>query len=154
VSLAQIHPMIVHFPIVFVLMLAAFDLVAMSRGADLTSRSTTANISASLAVLAGLSAIIAFVFGDIAYDTAVARGFPEARLEMHEGLGTWTAIVVAVWAVVRIALWWRGRRMMRNFSVGIAGAEVVGACLVLATAYFGGQLVYEFGVNVAHAAGN
>jgi uncharacterized membrane protein len=31
--------------------------------------------------------------------------------------------------------------------------EVAGAALVVVTAYYGGQLVYDLGVNVAHAAG-
>jgi uncharacterized membrane protein len=151
---AHIHPIVVHFPIVFMLCLAAFDVVALARGATLSGRSCAANISAVLAALAGLSAIAAFVFGDLAFDAAIASGFTEAQLEGHEGLGTWTAILVALWAVVRVVLWWRGKRIGRGTATGIAVVEIAGAAMVVATAYFGGQLVYDLGVNVARAAGS
>jgi uncharacterized membrane protein len=57
-------------------------------------------------------------------------------------------IFIALAAVRLAALWrrvplagWRGR--------GLALASVAGVCLLLTTAYFGGALVYDLGVNVA-----
>jgi uncharacterized membrane protein len=37
--------------------------------------------------------------------------------------------------------------------LAVSLVEVAGAALVIATAYYGGQLVYDLGVNVVHAAG-
>jgi uncharacterized membrane protein len=42
----------------------------------------------------------------------------------------------------------------RTSRFGIAAIEIAGAAMVIATADLGGQLVYELGVNVAHAAGS
>jgi uncharacterized membrane protein len=144
----QFHPMIVHFPIVLVLGLVAFDLVAGLRGVALSGRGCVANVSVTLAVLAGIAAIFAYVFGDIAFDVAVGRGVPEALLETHEDLGTITAITLVVWAILR-GIAWLGRMELagsrRNILLLI---EVAIAALIITTAYFGGALVYEHGVNV------
>jgi uncharacterized membrane protein len=152
-SIAHIHPMIVHFPIVFFLTLAALDTVLMIGGREIVGRGCTGSVSASLAVLAGLAAIVAFVFGDLAFDAAVSAGFPEADLETHEGLGTSTAIAFVVWALVRGYLWWRGSTVGGGLKVAAVVIELAGAALVIVTGYFGGQLVYELGVNVSRAAG-
>lgn len=153
ISLAHVHPVIVHFPIVFFLSLVAFDALTAVRGASLAGRTSAANISTGLALLAGLSAIVAFGFGDIAYDIARDAGFPEAQLETHEALGTWTAMLLVAWAAVRGYLWWRGSALVNRNKAAVVGIEFAGALLIVATAYFGGQLVYDLGVNVAHAAG-
>jgi len=154
ISIAHIHPSVVHFPIVFFLTLAAFDALAAVRGTSLAGRSGAANMSAGLALLAGLSAIVAFGFGDIAYDIARDAGFPEARLETHEALGTWMAILLLAWAVARSYLWWRGSALVDRYKMAVVGLEIAGAVLIIATAYFGGQLVYNLGVNVARAVGS
>lgn len=152
IPVEQIHPILVHFPIVFMLTLAVFDVVAMARGARLTERTAAGNVSTGLAVLAGIFAVATFMFGDIALETAESGGFHSAVAEVHEGLGTTTAIAFAAWGLIRAFLWWR------NISIGgavralLPAAEVVGALLVIATAFYGGQLVYDLGVNVAHMA--
>ncbi len=153
VALQHIHPMLVHFPIVFFLTLAGFDLVAYWRGTSITGRSIAGSIAAGLAVLAGLSAIATMIFGSIALETAVAGGVSETLTETHEGLGTLTAIAFAVWALARAFVWWRNLRLGRGAEGVAVLVEVAGAILVIVVAYYGGQLVYEFGVNVAHAAG-
>ena len=56
IPLQHIHPMLVHFPIVFFLSLATFDVIATVRGADVTGRSTAGAVYFTLALLAELSA--------------------------------------------------------------------------------------------------
>ncbi|MCB1502893.1 MAG: DUF2231 domain-containing protein [Bauldia sp.] len=153
ISLAHIHPMLVHFPIVFILTLAVFDAAAVVTGRPVTGRGVAGGISTVLAVLAGGSAVLAMIFGDMALEAAEAGGFSSEIAEIHEGLGSTTAIVFAVWAVLRLILWWRNRPMSMAVNAGIAVLEVAGAGLMLATAYYGGQLVYDLGVNVARAVG-
>ena len=72
---------------------------------------------------------------------------------MHEGLGEFTAIAFAVWAAVRVVLWARDVRISKPLVLVVPLIEIAGAGLVIATAYFGGQLVYDLGVNVARMAG-
>jgi len=148
-----IHPVIVHFPIVFMITLAAFDLVATLRGAAVTGKTASGNASAGLALLAGLSAITAFHFGGVALDFAEAGGFHNEIAEIHESLGEFTAAAFAIWAAVRALLWLRDFRPAGLLAMAIPVIEIAGAALVIATAYFGGQLVYDLGVNVGGLAG-
>lgn len=152
IPVQHIHPMLVHFPIVFFLTLTAFDLIAVLRGRDVGGRSRTGTISTSLAVLAGLSAVAAFIFGGIALDVAEQGGFHSDVAEIHESLGGITAIAFAIWALVRGFAWWRDLRPAGAAAIAVPVIEIAGAVLLMITAYYGGQLVFGLGVNVLHAA--
>tara|TARA_R110002074_G_scaffold392787_1_gene578570 strand:+ start:79 stop:540 length:462 start_codon:yes stop_codon:yes gene_type:complete len=145
----QFHPLVVHFPIVFVLVLAAFDLVAVWRGQPLSGRGAIANVSAGLAFSAGLAAAAAYVFGDLAFDVALAKGTPLAVLETHEELGSIVAALLVAWGLVRAFIWIRSVSLSRRLGWGIVAIEIAAAALIITTAYFGGQLVYDFGVGVS-----
>jgi uncharacterized membrane protein len=153
ISIEHFHPMLVHFPIVFFLVLAAFDLVVLIRGASFTGRSAVANVSAGLAVLAGLSAAATWYFGTVALDVAEAGGFHSDVAEVHESLGELTALAFVIWGAIRALVWWRNRAAGRGIEGAAVAVEILGALLIVWTAYYGGQLVYTLGVNVAHAAG-
>jgi uncharacterized membrane protein len=152
ISLEHVHPMLVHFPIVFVLMAAFIDLLVLVRGGDLTARQALPRLSLGLLVAAALSAVVTAIFGDIALDTAVSRGIPDATLETHEGLGWTTLAVVGVYALLRLAAWLR--QVPLRGGRGAVGLVLSAGCagLVLVTAYFGGELVHVLGVNVAALA--
>ncbi|GAB6052828.1 hypothetical protein JCM17960_16480 [Magnetospira thiophila] len=150
IPIQHIHPILVHFPIVFVLTLAGLDLLATLRGQPVTGRSGWGNASTALAVLAGLFAIAAFFFGDIALEFAESSGFHNDLAEIHEHLGESTAIALAVWGALRALLWLRNISISGAVKIVIPLVELGGVAAVLATAYYGGQLVYGLGVNVAH----
>jgi len=148
----HIHPMLVHFPIVFVFVLAAFDLAATARGYSVTGRNSVGNVSTGLAILAAASAVAAYFFGDVALSIAEDRGFSSQVAEIHEGLGMSVAAVLSVWAVIRAALWFYDARIRGIASAVFPLAAAGAAGLVATTAYYGGQLVFDLGVNVAKAA--
>ncbi len=150
----QLHPIAVHFPIVFVLSLAVFDIAAVMRGAHIGGRGAVANVSTGIATLAGLGALVAYIFGDIAFDIAKAVGSHAAQLELHEEFGTFTAGVVVVWSIIRLATWWRLVPLGSGRAAAVMTAEIAIAVLVITTAYFGGSLVYEYGVGVARLTGS
>lgn len=150
-SLEHIHPMLVHFPIVFFLTLAVVDTIATLRGAPVTGRSGLGHASTGLAVLAALFAVASFLFGDMALEFAESNGFSSEVAEMHEHLGMASAAAFAVWAVVRLIAWWRNASWRGSRAFGLVLVELAGAVLVVATAYYGGQLVYGLGVNVKQA---
>jgi uncharacterized membrane protein len=149
----HIHPLIVHFPIVLIVLLAAFDCIASARGISVTGRTPAGNASTAFAVLAGLAALTAFYFGGVALTIAESGGFHSDVAEIHESLGELTAIILACWAIVRAFLWFRDVRIASPMAFSVPALELVGLGLVTATAYYGGQLVYGLGVNVAMAAG-
>src|SRR3954447_5161380 len=151
-SLAHIHPVLVHFPIVFFLTLAAIDVIATARGSAVTGRTALGSLTTGLAVAAGVFAVAAFVFGGIALGIAEDGGFHSDVAEIHEGLGTVTAFALLGWALVRVFLWWRDLSLPSYARSAVAALEFAGAALIIATAYYGGELVYGLGVNVARVA--
>ena len=149
IDLYHIHPMLVHFPIVLFLLGAALELLVLTRGGDLSARQCLAQSALALIVLAALAAAVTAFFGDIAFDHAVGLGFAQAPLERHADFGYTTMWFIIVYAALYLLAWWRrvplaGGRGWLWFIVSLAGIA-----LVLATAYFGGDLVYRIGVNVA-----
>ena len=84
ISIALIHPMLVHFPIVLFLASFAADCWILARGADLSGREYLPEMALAFLILGVLSACLAAVFGDIAMDKAVSAGFPAAPIERHE----------------------------------------------------------------------
>lgn len=149
-----IHPMIVHFPIVLVICLFVLDAYSALRGRPAAANDAIGNASAILALAAGFFAVIAYIFGDQAYDAAVsAARAPADVLEMHQDLGSATAFAIAAWAVIRSVLWWRAVRFGRVLRFMSAGIEGFLVAAVIVTAWFGGQLVYDYGVAVSAAMG-
>ncbi len=153
IAIQHVHPMIVHFPIVLILLVAAFEIGATFLGRDVTGRTATGNLAVGAIVLAALAAITAFYFGDIALSFAESRGFESDVAEIHEGLGRSFAIAASLWAVLRAILWLRDVRLPRPLAFAMPAVSVAGALLVTYTAYYGGQLVFDLGVNVARASG-
>jgi uncharacterized membrane protein len=148
-----IHPMLVHFPIVLFLLLAGIDFVATLRGVSVTDKTAFGNVSTSIAALSGAFALATFYYGGLALTHAEDGGFSSPIAETHEQLGEITAMAFAIWAAVRLVMWFVNRPMPPLIRSAIPLMEIAGAILVIATAYYGGQLVYDLGVNVAHAAG-
>jgi len=153
IPIHQIHPLVVHFPIVFFLSLAALDIYARLRNIPIDGRGAIANLSAGLAFLAGVTAIIAFIFGDMALEFAVAAGALESLTEMHETLGSTTAVVLAIWGAIRAFAWYRKIPLNKAKSSAIVVIELLLTALIITTAYYGGQLVYDFGINVTIPTG-
>ncbi|TPJ04746.1 hypothetical protein FJ428_15625 [Mesorhizobium sp. B2-8-1] len=151
VPIQHIHPILVHFPIVLIYTLAAIDLVALAGGSAVTRKSGAGTISTFVALAAGVFAIGTWFFGGLALDHAEAAGFSSDIAEIHESLGGITAFAFLIWGLVRLALWARNREF-RAVTIAIPLIEICGAILVTATAYYGGLLVYELGVNVAKTA--
>lgn len=147
IDIAHIHPMLVHFPLALFPVALAAQLLIVFRGDGLFSRSCLSSTAMVLIVLAALAAILAAVFGDMALDQALSTGVPLASLETHEELGQLTAILLSALAVIE--LWFY--RKARNTAVLDWGFLLLGVAmltLLLSTAWFGGQLVYDLGVNV------
>ena len=146
--LEHIHPMIVHFPIVLALLALAFDLWWLVRCQATASPLIHLRTGTVLLTLGAAASVVAVVFGEIAHDIAVTKGVPDATMDTHEGWGTATMLVFGLAALVRLFLWWRRMDETRGgIATAIALCAVVSVMVVI-TAYFGGHLVYDLGVNV------
>ncbi len=148
IDIAHIHPMLVHFPIVLFLLAIAIDFWVLLKGEDLAAKTCLPMIGMSALLLAAVAAIAAASFGDIALDKAIALGFDRGPLERHGDLGLTT-----MWVLIGLSLWqgvahWRGMRLSGGMGWAFFTASLLGTGILLTTAYFGGELVYSFGVNV------
>jgi uncharacterized membrane protein len=148
VPIQHIHPMLVHFPIVLIVLLAGTELVAAFRGATVMGRTAMGNVSTGLVVLLAISSVAAYYFGGIALDVAEAGGFHSDIAETHEGLGEMVAALTVVYALIRAGLWWRDTRITGLTTIAAASVAIMGLALISSTAFYGGQLVYDLGVNV------
>lgn len=149
IDITHIHPMLVHFPIVLLPLGVLLYAVAAWRGEDLGTRRGL-SLLAFLCLVAGtFTAMLAAAFGDIALDAAVDKGFDEDPLEGHEELAGPTIVVFGVLVLVQALALWRSIVVKNGRAWLLVVVGIAGVGLLLATAYHGGQLVYDLGVNVA-----
>ena len=151
IDIAHIHPMLIHFPLALLPVALAAQLLAVLKGESLFGRHCLSSTGLALVVLAALGAVIAAVFGDIALDHAVASGVPMASMETHEELGQLSAVLIS--GLTLLEIWWYRKAStdaVLSWGFLIAGVGVL--VVLLTTAWFGGHLVYELGVNVTKAA--
>jgi uncharacterized membrane protein len=149
IPITEVHPMLVHFPIVFWISAEAIAVVVLLRGGDLSARQQWSR-TAFYGLLAGTAfAVLAAIFGDIALDQALAAGFAAGPLETHETVAVMTIGIFALHALLRLLAIWRHYPLagLRGWLAELPGLVGIGGLLV--TAYLGGELVYHLGVNVA-----
>ena len=149
ISITEVHPMLVHFPIVLWISAEVIAVVVLLRGGDLSARQQW-SLTACYCLLAGTAfGLLAALFGDIALDHALAAGFAAGPLEMHETLAVITLSIFALHAILRLLSFWRHYPLagIRGWLAEVPG--LVGIAGMLVTAYLGGELVYHLGVNVA-----
>ena len=140
-AIEKIHPMIVHFPIALLITSLFFDflmLVTKNEGFE-----RTAFHLLTLGVLGSLAAI---VFGILAEDAAGNRPGIHDIIETHELLAVSTAGLFVIILIVRYIFMKKDNfQAIRPYYLIVA---TIGVALLLTTAYYGGQLVYEYGAAV------
>jgi len=147
IDITHIHPMLVHFPLALVPVALGIQLYALLKGQGLFGRGCAQVTGLGLLALAAVIAVVAAMFGDVALDAAVDAGVPDDLLEDHEDLGQISAILLVL---ISIAGGWLFRRQpspgKADWAFWLAGAGVL--VVLLVTAWHGGHLVYDHGVNV------
>ena len=149
ISIALIHPMLVHFPIVLLITAVAMDIIVLLIKKDLATRECLPLIALSALLLGTLSAGIAAIFGDIALDKAISLGFTSGPLETHETMALITTAVFSSYCLLRLLTVWRRYPLQGSIGWLSTLPGMLGVVLLIITAYYGGELVYHFGVNVA-----
>ena len=135
-----IHPIVVHFPIALLCASVAFDALA--------SRWPTGGLrEASLyTLLAGVMAAgLAVVTGGMEEDLAKRAGAPESVLELHESLGQVTLVIFVALLGLRLAMQWGWLKEIRALTLGLGA---IGIVILALTGYWGGELVYTYGIGV------
>lgn len=148
-SITHIHPMLVHFPIVLFIIAVVIDVYILRCKGDLGERNHLTMTGFYALFLGLIFSILAAVFGDIALDAALDRGFSMAPLEEHETLASLTIAIFAFLAAVQSYFLWRRRVLKDGLQWLFVGVGLLGLGVLLSTVYHGGYLVYELGVNVS-----
>jgi uncharacterized membrane protein len=146
---AHIHPALVHFPIVLVFVAVCVDIVALLKSQSLTGPRCLPRIALGAWLLAAAFSIPTAVVGDMAFDQAIARGFPHDALVLHHSLGVATTLILALLAAARGFAALQGYALAGARGWTACGAGLLALAVLVTTAYFGGHLVYALGVNVA-----
>lgn len=138
-----LHPLVVHFPVVLI------PLAALAATWCAWKRPEWARfVVLTLLGMAALSAFVADQLGD--HDMDAARGTMDAQTrelaETHEDLGSATWVSTAIVFVAALAL---RKRIFGNAWTWLLALVLWGLfVLVTITAWYGGALTYEQGVNV------
>jgi uncharacterized membrane protein len=142
--MATLHPMAVHLPIAIALLWPLIDLIGL-----LTKRPDLSRLAIGLLVLGLVSALLATVTGQAAYDAALELGRAPSLLDGHAqdaDLVPWLMLLVLALRTGGAARFGRGAVVA---SV-VAGLLLAG--FVIAVGRSGGVLVYEHAVGVAREA--
>jgi uncharacterized membrane protein len=135
-----IHPIVVHFPIALLCASVAFDALALrwpTGGLRETSLYT---------LLAGVMAAgVAVVTGGMEEDLAKRAGAPESVLDLHESLGQVTLVIFVVLLGLRLAMQLGWLKEIRALSLGLGA---IGIVILSLAGYWGGDLVYTYGIGV------
>ena len=137
-NLWELHPMLVHFPIAFLLGGVALLFWELRRPDEMLQRASTGLL------LAGMSfGWLAAAAGGLAYFTVPAHT-EEGHYLMYWHLGLAIAMLLAfTWLAVVRWRWRQERTTPIQFSTAI-----LAALLLIATGYVGGQIVYHHGAGV------
>ena len=144
--LADLHHVIIHFPIVCFLFYTVLEISGVLTNKEIISKAAFVLMFAGI-----LFSVIAVLTGNGAEDFAVRNWnqlypFPEELMEEHESFATITVWFFALVTVIRTYLVLKKKFIGRIKYIFIIFA-IIGAFLIWQTGHLGGQLVYEHGVG-------
>ncbi|HEY3836002.1 MAG TPA: DUF2231 domain-containing protein [Bryobacteraceae bacterium] len=154
----QIHPLIVHFPIVLLLVAPAFILIGMLRPPE---SSAPFFVCALLLMAAGtLAGFVAVRTGLAACAHAHLQPEVSNVLKVHQALAETTSLTFCALTVVFAAIVLIPRLLSGHLSRVLTAVlpavflvlYAAGAVLLANTAHMGGCLVHDFGITATHSA--
>jgi uncharacterized membrane protein len=147
---SPLHPAVVHFPIVLILLGAGVAIVAA-----FVRRWQLPWTAAILLSLGALGAIVAVQTGESDGEMVGEKPATESLLDGHETWAKRTQTVAVIGAVVALAAaaaasWPAAARLL---GIGTAVVAIGAAWCVFQTGHRGGQLVYQHGAGVFVVSG-
>jgi uncharacterized membrane protein len=144
----NVHPMLVHFPIVLVLLAAGADVVQLLR-----PRLGAGRLAPTLYLLGAASGVAAFLTGRTAALEVFIPGMAHGLVDDHRAWALLTTAALVAVATTRVAVQFVRRSDGLGWRMLFAVTGLVLAVLVQQTAERGARLVYEQGVGVIPGPG-
>jgi uncharacterized membrane protein len=140
VEVQHIHPILVHFVIAPLVIAIVFDFLWLIKKYDYFEKFSWYSL-----IIVGVSGILSVLSGLMAEENVI---FPESSLsifEYHENMAFLLIVFLAIQVLWRFSL--KGKIPRKNSYLYFI---VTSACLisVIATSYFGGKLVFDYGIGV------
>ena len=140
----NIHPLIIHFPIVLLMLAVLLHLTALIVWKVPWLRTITL-----LVFIFGLvTLILTYLSGRQAADSVLLPTVAVSTLSKHADLALWTLVYFGVLTVLHFAIRFLKVYDKKSISIALFGLGLLGLLLVVKTADLGGQLVYKYGVGV------
>jgi len=150
---SEMHPLIIHFPIVLLLVAPLFILVGIAMNPQAGRPFLIAALA--LMVLGTVSAFVAVSTGESAAAIAERTPLVSSVLEHHEDLAHTTTVVFSMLTVIFATILFLPRFL--KSEIPVAGLRILllafllfygaGTVVLVNTAHNGGRLVHEFGVH-------
>lgn len=139
----NIHPLIIHFPIVILILTVVFQFLALT-----VKRPKWIEFS-YIALLVGIvSLIVTYFSGRLAVDTVLLPAKANLIMNNHADLALWTLAYFIFLGLFILLLWKMGQLKNNTVAIIIVILGATGVGMLAKTADYGGQLVYRYGVGV------
>jgi uncharacterized membrane protein len=146
-----IHPIIIHFPIVFYIIYFVLDVAGVLTGKESMTKPALAFLF--LAILFSLAAVLT---GNIEAqkinEVSIQNSGLQKAINNHELFSSLFVWLCASLFFYRFYTIKKNKNLLYNKLI-ILFFSIIGFVLIVTTAYYGGQLVYEFGVGTKFFGG-
>jgi len=141
-DLVHLHPMVVHFPIALLIVGFLFELIYL-----ITRNEFYSKAGFYLLVLGALGTFAAFLSGNLAEERIMETEALERVLETHEEAGKVTLFLVIFTFIFRSVLLFlkQYKGILQWIALALFALSILS---VVRTAYYGGELVYNYGAGV------
>ena len=145
----NLHPLVIHFPVVLLITAVSVDLAAALRARPAWLGPAATGLYAAGAA----AAVAAYLTGQQAAAIVFIPGMAHPLVEDHRTWALATMWYAGLMAVARWSATLVGFPRVRRHRILLLAAGLIGAVLVQQTAERGARLVYEQGVGVIAAPG-
>ena len=139
----NIHPLLVHFPIVLLFLAVLVDLLALI----FRTRRFTARLATVLFVAGAVALFVVWLSGRAAADLVNVTGDANAVLTDHADWATIALWYFGIYGLLRLGLWHLRFPHAVRILMAVIGAG--GLVLIVQSSSLGGRLVFEQGVGVS-----
>lgn len=142
----NIHPMIIHFPIVLLVLAVLLDLTGL-----LLSKSDWIRKSAFLLYILGtIAAVIAFITGNAASDSIEIPANAFSAINEHADWAETTLWFFSIYTIIRLSIGIFFKSLKKIFIIPIVLIGILGIYFLYQTGDHGAQMVFGYGVGTGN----